>query len=455
MAFKRSLFQQVLPIALLLLFCAITVPASADHSFDINPNPSPEASTSLVCPNDNPLDCYPALFQPTLHFQKIRPNQSLPPGLHVRMNIQTGEKEARLNVPEEPEANAEAIIILDDEDVPYMTRETALGVVDNADDPLHLRLPDTPKQAEHARPYAPPDLAVMEDAGGVVPGDNDERSSYNVALSSIRKSSFTAESGVHFPNAAADAFETLTELSHSVDWGLTVCRDLNMFLPPLKTIFWTDSSYQPEWRSAISLLLATATQNNPEALNALLDREDPAKSSEDLISMMISSIGQDGLLVDEGDGYPRLLSRQVFFLSQLCSGEGTRNYCLDLPGDDNGGWGAFQTLLELFSGSSGTEVEDKMKLKHRIANFVEDHVEDVAAFYMAHQSEDWEQVAGAKIRVYRLLQPWCKALRSDVSKRREDKSFRSLEAARQVSKVLVTYCGEGCIDTWEEPLKEL
>ena len=36
------------------------------------------------------------VFQPTSDWQSIKPGQGIPAGLHVRMNLQTGEKEAKL-----------------------------------------------------------------------------------------------------------------------------------------------------------------------------------------------------------------------------------------------------------------------------------------------------------------------------------------------------------------------
>ena len=36
------------------------------------------------------------IFQPTADWQTIQPGQGIPPGLHVRMNLQTGKKEAKL-----------------------------------------------------------------------------------------------------------------------------------------------------------------------------------------------------------------------------------------------------------------------------------------------------------------------------------------------------------------------
>ena len=38
----------------------------------------------------------------TNEWQRVKPNQGIPPGLHVRLNIQTGEKEAKLLDKNEP-----------------------------------------------------------------------------------------------------------------------------------------------------------------------------------------------------------------------------------------------------------------------------------------------------------------------------------------------------------------
>ena len=65
----------------------------------------PESSNQIVCdeahaeePSQN---CYSKIFVATNEFQIIRPNQVVPPGLHVRLNLQTGIKEAKLMNPSE------------------------------------------------------------------------------------------------------------------------------------------------------------------------------------------------------------------------------------------------------------------------------------------------------------------------------------------------------------------
>ena len=207
-------FQRLF-VALLLLLCFTTASSVAEHSLDINPKPSPKASTDLICPNDNPSDCYPVLFQPTIRFQKIRPDQSLPPGLHVRLNIQTGEKEARLNVPEEKDIGEEAVVVIDA--VPHKPETVALGVVEE-EAPLQLRLQDALKQEKHARPYTPPRPSS--------PVDPDEVVLYDAAISIIKqKSSVDTYTDAVHDGDILSALETLTELAHSLDWGLTLCRD--------------------------------------------------------------------------------------------------------------------------------------------------------------------------------------------------------------------------------------
>ena len=461
MAFNMSFLQRVLPIAILLIIYIITAPAGADHSFDINPNPSPEAHTSLICPNDNPSDCYPALFQPTIHFQKIRPNQSLPPGLHVRLNIQTGEKEARLNVPEETEREeSEAVIVIDnlplplkddsiwDNDKPVVSdhlahsKEVALKFADEDTQPLHLRLQDASKQAEHARPYVP-----LRPGAVKRPLDTNEASVYDAAVSSINEKIMAkGENGTVYDVHIADAFEMLTDLSHSVEWGVTICRDADLVLPLLESIFYADAFYELELRCAALLLLGTAIQNNPDALGELGNTYDAKGGAEGLIVRTKGSIEADSFLLSEGETYVNIVTREIFFLSQLCAHERMMR-CYPRVLDDKSVDGkpveAFPLFLGLFEASFVKEAKGKAKLKHRIANMIEDHVQSFAAFHMADHGKENEEAAQQTLRVS--LQPWCKSLFDDTLDYVNDGSIGVVQAQREVSRVLELYTGEGCV----------
>ncbi|CCF57776.1 hypothetical protein KAFR_0D01300 [Kazachstania africana CBS 2517] len=52
----------------------------------------------LVC---NDVECYPLVFEPTNEWQIIRPGQQIPGGLDVKLNLETGLKEAKLLETEE------------------------------------------------------------------------------------------------------------------------------------------------------------------------------------------------------------------------------------------------------------------------------------------------------------------------------------------------------------------
>jgi nucleotide exchange factor SIL1 len=58
----------------------------------------PQSNELSICDTqpDGSQHCYPKMFVPTNQFQVILPNQVVPPGLHVRLNLQTGVKEAKL-----------------------------------------------------------------------------------------------------------------------------------------------------------------------------------------------------------------------------------------------------------------------------------------------------------------------------------------------------------------------
>lgn len=56
---------------------------------DVNVEVTKNAGSSI---DDEDLE----VFQPTAEWQTIQSGQGIPPGLHVRMNLQTGQKEAKL-----------------------------------------------------------------------------------------------------------------------------------------------------------------------------------------------------------------------------------------------------------------------------------------------------------------------------------------------------------------------
>lgn len=89
-----------LTLVLFLYLFAVTALA-ATHPSPSSLADGPSTNDDQICTSADPKSCYPRVFVPTINFQPIREGQSIPPGLHIRLNVQTGEKEARLNVPME------------------------------------------------------------------------------------------------------------------------------------------------------------------------------------------------------------------------------------------------------------------------------------------------------------------------------------------------------------------
>lgn len=50
----------------------------------------------VICPDSNPLNCYPRLFIPTKEWQTVKEGQVIPAGLDVRLDLENMNREARL-----------------------------------------------------------------------------------------------------------------------------------------------------------------------------------------------------------------------------------------------------------------------------------------------------------------------------------------------------------------------
>lgn len=74
------------------------------------------AKSLVVCPDGIESNCYPQVFQPSNKWQVVQEGQHIPAGLHVRLNLETGEQEARLLQPEGNEESSELAIIENNSD---------------------------------------------------------------------------------------------------------------------------------------------------------------------------------------------------------------------------------------------------------------------------------------------------------------------------------------------------
>ncbi|KAF8540222.1 hypothetical protein BDD12DRAFT_834326 [Trichophaea hybrida] len=177
-------------------------------------------SEEMICHPNTP--CYPRLFVATHEFQVIKPDQDIPPGLHVRLDVQTGLKEAKLYVPEENDASTNDIVLLPEDDTPSIPAGAPLEPP-----PLHQQ-PKPPKSA----------------AG--------EQGLFDASLASLLSS------------PSVDTLAPLSDLVHEAYWGAHLTSTPGAVSKLLSLL---TSSHPAPLRAASALTLGSALSNNPKALS--------------------------------------------------------------------------------------------------------------------------------------------------------------------------------------------
>jgi nucleotide exchange factor SIL1 len=214
---------------LMLTLVAASSPSAASAS--------PAADVNLICHTDNPSDCYPKVFVPTDEFQTVRDDQDLPPGLHVRLNIWTGQKEAKINVPDEQNSELEGLPV-----------DTSVVVVDQ------------PDEEEIQIPAGAP---VYEAVGKIKePPKSEESDSFYESLDILGK-------GLDIDQS----LEQLEELSHDIYYGLKIAEKYETVKSLLCYAVRDDDASAGRAKMAANTL-AGALQNNAKAL-AELERHWP------------------------------------------------------------------------------------------------------------------------------------------------------------------------------------
>ncbi|GKU14624.1 unnamed protein product [Fusarium langsethiae] len=259
----------IVALVLGIVLCIFAAPTLASSSPS---EPSPSADVELICHTDNPKDCYPKIFQPTDEFQIVHDDQELPHGLHVRLNMSNGKKEAKINVPDEGNPALEGLPV-----------DQAVVVVD---------------QQQQEDPQIPKGAPAYEPIGKIKEPEDEEfvGKPFFTAMKML-KAGETGEG-----NELDDALEGMEELSHDIYYGLKVTEDSEV----LKALFCmmgdskttTPAGVTPRDHQAAAILGASL-QNNAAALkevtkqwSSLMEAKCPANSKplkESLYSSLVPS----------------------------------------------------------------------------------------------------------------------------------------------------------------------
>lgn len=181
----------------------------------------------LACDPHNSLDCYPKIFKPTDNWQPIRYGQEIPPGLHVRLNLDNMVREAKLLDPEEETQEETDLIIKDN-----------MAVEENGEDKLQQL--QSPEKGRYASMTEKEDLAS--------------------SLKSLR--SFVSTKDL---TKVDSTLELLIDLSHDIELGAQLTQDPSNFrvLLDLKDTFPNDN----EVMEKSCRIIGSCLRNNPVAIS--------------------------------------------------------------------------------------------------------------------------------------------------------------------------------------------
>ncbi|KAK0628470.1 hypothetical protein B0T17DRAFT_490372 [Bombardia bombarda] len=255
----RSLPISLLGLIGVVLVGGVAATASADPSTPI-PSPAADDDVQLICHTDNPAECYPKVFQATDAFQIVRDDQDIPPGLHVRLDVTTGLKQAKINVPDE------AV----DPSLEGLPTDTSIVILDQ----------DQDQDQPQAAPKIPANAPAYDPVGKVKEPrqpNSKENNSFSKSLSILKKGLDVDE-----------ALEMLEDISHDIYYGLKIAEDYDT----VKRLFCLanspispDNDNDNDNAAALSraklsaLIIGSTVQNNPKAL-AEVEKHWPALQKE-------------------------------------------------------------------------------------------------------------------------------------------------------------------------------
>lgn len=203
---------------------------------------SAEADLERICATDNQDDCYPKIFQPTEEFQIVREGQEIPHGLHVRLDVTTGLKEAKLNDPNEDNSALEGLPV--DSSIVMVESEGGSEAVAN------------PRVAKGAPAYEPV---------GKIKQPESESQAFRDSLTVLKTLSLN--------DRPVDAALTILEdIAHDIYYGLKIAEDSNAVKELLCMMSAQDNFAKPSDDEAVkqagyaASIIGSALQNNQKAL---------------------------------------------------------------------------------------------------------------------------------------------------------------------------------------------
>lgn len=215
-----------------------------------------DSSAEMFCLSQDPSDCYPVRFEPTNEWQIVKEGQQIPPGLHVRVNLETGLEEARLL---QEESNTAANIVV------------AEG----------KESPDMDLDGEEAKKKMQETIEEYKESRGTF-------SKNKLSVSDVTIFDNAVVEVLEFRSGRnSDRFEealsTLSDLSHDIEFGARLTKNpaifLNLIIQAQELVKSTEkesTTFNLKFAELMYRIMGSSLRNNPEAVKNVLDKQAPS-----------------------------------------------------------------------------------------------------------------------------------------------------------------------------------
>ncbi|CAH6719493.1 nucleotide exchange factor Sil1p [[Candida] jaroonii] len=190
-------------------------------------------ASELICNPSYPTDCYPKVFIPTREWQEIKEGQDIPGGLHVRLNIDTLKREAKL---------------LEEEESSEVSSND-LVIVDNQPETVDKTMEESIKSAigEYKAKHR-----------SKINTNSNDFKDFQSSVEDIKKYNVDELDG---------SLDSLMDLSHDIEYGIKITDDKSL----LNALFELTSEVDVDTKEKIYRMIGASIRNNPTALDNFLE----------------------------------------------------------------------------------------------------------------------------------------------------------------------------------------
>lgn len=190
-------------------------------------------ASELICNPSYPTDCYPKVFIPTNEWQEVKEGQDIPGGLHVRLNIDTHKREAKLMAEGDSEATNNDIVIVDD-----VEPETADDTMEEA-----IKSAIGEYKAKHR---------------SKINTNSNDFKDFQSSVEDIKKYNVDELDG---------SLDSLIDLSHDIEYGIKITDDKSL----LNALFKLTTEVDIDTKEKIYRMIGASIRNNPTASENFLE----------------------------------------------------------------------------------------------------------------------------------------------------------------------------------------